>query len=164
MTSIELEEIDSQSQLVDTVETVFADPKAREGMGWGPEDDVDEAMEHILGLWRDRFESGWHLYRVSLEDGLAGFTGFGPAQPDETWFAIYLLQRGQGLGSQVTERVLETAREETEHPLVAVTREENHACRGLLTSHGFTLQGEAPYDWAQKSALTWLVYRREPSP
>lgn len=164
MPDVELDPIESPSELEETIDTIFADPQARMGMGWGPEDDLDEAMRSIRGLWRDRFEAGWHLFRVHWGNRLAGFTGLGPGTDGRNWYAIYLLERGQGLGSQVTDDMLDIARAEKIPSLIAITREGNQACRRLLTSHGFTLQGPAPYEWAQESPLTWLVYRREIGP
>lgn len=157
-----LERIDDAAQLERVVDEVFADAEVRRGMGWTEADDPEEARAAIRGLWRRRLEAGWRLFDVSLEDRRAGLVGLGPVdEADGTvWYAVYLLERGQGLGGRLTRRAIERARREGARELVAVTWAKNEASRGLLEAEGFEPAGEAPYDWARESALTWLEYRR----
>lgn len=158
---LSFEPIEEADTLRSVVDEVFADPEVRRGMGWTEDDDPGEAREAIEGLFERRFESGWWLADVRLQDERAGLAGLGPIDEDgAAWYAIYLLRRGEGLGRTVTERLIARARKRGVEELIAVSWAENDAIQGLLESVGFELAGEAPYDWARESTLTWLEYRR----
>lgn len=162
MDELFLERIGDAASLERVVEEVFADPEVRRGMGWTEDDDPEQAREAIEGLWARRFEEGWRLFDVRLEGRRAGLVGLGPLDEGEgtVWYAVYLLERGQGLGRRLTRRAVDRAREEGAREVLAVTWAENEASRRLLEAEGFEPVGEAPYDWARESALTWMEYRR----
>lgn len=156
-----LRPIESLSTLTGLVEETFSDPEVRLGIGWQPEDDTEEAMAAIQDLFERRFEQGWTLWQVTLDGRGAGLAGLGPIDPEDgsAWYAIYLTLRGQGLGTRVTERVVERARQRGVETLVAVMWAENEASRALMTGQGFAFAGPAPYAWAQESELDWVEYR-----
>lgn len=155
------EPIEDADTLRSVVGEVFADSQVRRGMGWTEDDDPEEAREAIEGLFERRFESGWWLADVRMQGERAGLAGLGPTDEDgAAWYAIYLLHRGEGLGRAVTERLIDRARKHGVDELIAVSWAENDAIQGLLESVGFEFVGEAPYDWADESELTWVEYRR----
>lgn len=159
-------EVHAEPELAVLVDAVFADAEVRRGMGWTPEDDVDEAMAAIHGLWEHRFEGGWTLWRIHAADALVGLAGLGPVdEEDETaWSAVYLLERGEGFGARVTERLVEHARQVGACALVAVTWAENEAAKALLEVTGFEPEGPARYDWAKESELSWEQWIRPVNP
>jgi len=148
--------------VLEVVEDVFDDPMVRRGIGWTEEDDPDEAKAAIRELFDRRHADGWRLFEVRKEDQRVGLTGLGPTDRDEgrAWYAIYLLDRGRGLGREVTEAMIDHAREEGLEVLGAITWADNEASRGLLTSLGFELVREHEAKWARESALTWVELRR----
>lgn len=160
MTSLTYHPITDPKHLQATVQSVFSDPDTRRGMGWRRTDDAQQALEAIHGLWEERYHDGWDLYRVHHDEDLIGFTGLGPIEDGEAWYAIYILERGEGYGSTVTEHMIQHAHDTPADTLTAVAEETNHASRALLEKHGFEPVGEAPYDWAQESELTWISYER----
>lgn len=161
MTDLQLATIDDAAHLDRVVEEVFSDPEVRRGMGWTEEDDAEEAKAAIAGLWSRRFEAGWDLRDVRLDGERAGLVGLGPVDEatGTAWYAIYLLERGEGLGRELTRWALAAASSQGAREAVAVTWAENEASRRLLEGEGFELAGPAPYDWAQESVLDWLEYR-----
>lgn len=159
-----LEPVTDGDELTTLVETVFSDPGARRGMGWTEDDDPEEAMEAISGLWAKRFERGWRIYDVRREGQRVGLAALGPPEEPEPWWAVYLLERGEGLGKAIGRRLVERARRDGADALLAVTWVKNAASRGMLEALGFEQQGPAPYDWAEESELAWLAYRRELAP
>jgi RimJ/RimL family protein N-acetyltransferase len=154
-----LEPLATWPDVRDVAQDVFADPDVRLGLGWQPHEDEDTALDAIMGLFEQRYQDGWRLYEVRHEDRRAGLAGIGPRGENEAWYAIYLLERGEGLGARVTERFVEQAREEDLDALVAITWAENEASHGLLESQGFEFVGEAEYDWSEDSELTWIEFR-----
>lgn len=157
-----LQRVEDVSLLEDLVDSVFADPQARRGMGWTAEDDPEEAMEAIWGLWHRRFQHGWRLFTVVHEDRRAGLAGLGPVEEDGTaWWAVYLLERGQGIGPRVGHQLIERATRDGVRELIAVTWAKNEASRSMLEDLGFEEEGPAPYDWARESPLSWCEYRLE---
>lgn len=131
-------------------------------MGWTEADDTAEALEAIHGLWERRFEEGWRILEVRHEDERAGLAGLGPIEDDGTaWWAVYLVERGKGIGREVGRRLIEQARKQGATTLVAVTWAKNDASQRMLEALGFEDIGPAPYDWADESQLDWLQYRQE---
>lgn len=159
--SLSLETVTDDDELADLVEAVFSDPGTRRGMGWTEDDDPEEAMEAISGLWEKRFERGWRIYDVRREGERVGLAALGPPDEAEPWWAVYLLDRGEGLGKAVGRRLVEQARRDGASAVLAVTWAENAASRGMLEALGFEERGPAPYGWAEESELAWLAYRRE---
>lgn len=158
---LSLERVSDEEQVAQLVSHVFAEPETRRGMGWTEEDDPEEAMEAIAGLWEARFAEGWRIYAVQQGQATVGLAGLGPAGEDSPWWAVYLLERGQGLGKTAGQRLIEQARREGAKQVLAVTWRKNEASRGMLEALGFHEVGPAPYDWARESELSWLQYRRE---
>lgn len=162
--SFSLELVTDGEELSGLVETVFGDPGTRRGMGWTEDDDPEEAMAAIAGLWVKRFAEDWRIYDVRRDGQRVGLAALGPADEAEPWWAVYLLERGEGLGQAIGRRLVERAREDGAEALVAVTWAKNAASRGMLEALGFQEQGPAPYDWAEESELAWLVYRKRLAP
>lgn len=161
MDELALDPVDDADALQRLVDTVFADPEVRRGMGWTEADDREAALEAISGLWHDRFEDGWDLRAVRRGDRTVGLVGLGPVGEDATaWYAVYLLDRGEGLGRRLTRWGLDEACDRGADRVLAVTWAENEASRGLLEAEGFELEGPAPFDWARESELSWVVYLR----
>lgn len=158
---LNLARVESPGALEDLVHDVFSDPQVRRGMGWTEADDTDEALEAIWGLWERRFREGWRLFEVRHQDERAGLAGLGPVEEATAWWAVYLTERGRGLGQAIGRRLAKRAREEGAEELVAVTWARNQASQGMLEALGFESVGPAPYDWARESELEWLEYRRE---
>lgn len=141
---------------------VFADPGTRRGMGWTGEDDTEEALAAIEGLWDRRFAEGWCVYDVRDDGRRVGMSGLGPIDDGEAWWAVYLLERGQGYGRAVGRRLVDRARRDGADRVVAVTWAANEASRRMLEALDFRVEGPAPYDWAHESSLEWLLYRHDP--
>lgn len=162
MQRLTLDPVETLDELDALVEATFSDPEVRRGMGWIPSDDADKALEAIHGLFTRRFEAGWDLRAVRTEDGLAGLVGLGPLDEEDRspWYAVYLLDRGRGLGRKLTRWALDLAQNRGAREVIAITWQENEPMRNLLDSEGFSLHGEAAYQWAQESELTWLEYRK----
>lgn len=158
---LRLEPVGSEDELQALVEHVFSDPGARRGMGWTEDDDPAEAMEAIWGLWERRFADGWQAYEVRHAGDSAGLAGLGPIEGGQAWWAVYLVKRGEGLGTETGRRLVDRARERDVETLIAVTWTENEASRRMLETLGFREEGPAPYDWAEESELSWLRYRRK---
>lgn len=158
---LSLEPVAGKDELEALVADVFADPGTRRGMGWTEDEDPEEALEAIWGLWERRFAADWRIYEVRHEDERAGLAGLGPIEDGQAWWAVYLLERGEGLGTATGERLVEQARQQGARTLIAVTWKQNEASRAMLETLGFEEEGPAPYDWAEESELSWLRYRRE---
>jgi len=150
-----------ETELEALVSTVFCDPQTRRGMGWTERDDPEEAMQAIGGLWHRRLDEGWSIFDVQRTGETIGLAGLGPIEEGRAWWAVYLLERGQGLGKAIGRRLIDRAAEDGAREVVAVTWAKNEASRGMLSSLGFEAEGPPPYDWARESELAWLRYRRE---
>lgn len=155
-----LRQLTSEQDAMAVARAVFSDPEARRGMGWTEQDDAEEAKESILGLWRHRFHGDWALFAIDVDDRDVGLAGLGSgSQADEPpWVAVYLLERGSGLGRWATEQLLDLAAGQGHETVRAVTWAENERGRGLLGALGFEDQGPAKYPWAEESGMVWLVY------
>ncbi len=155
-----LRQLTSGQDAMAVARAVFSDPEARRGMGWTEQDDAEEAKRSILGLWRRRFQGDWVLFAIEVDGRDVGLAGLGSgSQADEPpWVAVYLLERGRGLGRRATEQLLDLAAEQGHARVRAVTWAENKRGRGLLEALGFEDQGPASYPWAEESGMAWLVY------
>lgn len=152
--------VTAEAELTELVDHVFSDPGTRRGMGWTEDEDPEEAMASIRGLWEHRLETGWRLYDVRSDGQRVGLAGLGPIEEGEAWWAVYLLERGEGYGQATGRRLIEAARQRGVRALIAVTWAKNEPSKRMLEALGFTEQGPAPYGWAEESELSWLQYRR----
>lgn len=152
--------VDERAGVRELVDDVFSDPETRRGIGWTEADDPERAREAITDLWDRRFDEGWRVLEVRAGEARAGMAGLGPVEDGEAWWAVYLLERGRGLGRAVGRRLAGRARRQGVRELVAVTWAENDASRRMLEALGFDERGPAPYEWAEESALAWVEYRR----
>lgn len=154
-----LEPIEDPAQLEAVVERVFSDPGARKGMGWTEADDPAEAIEAIEGLWQHRFEEGWVLEAVHADGVLAGLAGYGPVDAPEPLVAVYLLRRGEGIGTWATDQFIERAREQGARAVRAITWARNTGSRRMLEAIGFEAVGPVDARWARESELEWIEHR-----
>lgn len=155
-----LRRVEAREEVEALVAAVFSDPEARRGMGWTESDDPSRAREAIQGLWEHRFEEGWRFVEVLCGGRRAGMAALSPIEEGRAWWAVYLVERGRGLGTRVGRRLLQQARRAGASQLCAITWAENAASRAMLEKLDFDPVGPAPYDWARESQLEWLEYRR----
>ena len=108
--------------------------------------------EEAVREWRDtKVRAGFPVIGAFDGEALVGFATYGQFRPQSGYHlsvehSIYLMatHRGQGIGRQLLEAIVDRARSEGMHTIIGVIDSANTASRQLHESAGFELVGTLP--------------------
>ncbi|MDX1612031.1 MAG: GNAT family N-acetyltransferase [Candidatus Thermoplasmatota archaeon] len=139
---------------------IYEEEANRQATGWMHEEDKGEAIASLVGLWHRRAAKGWTTYAIQRDGRTVGLAGFGPVtDPDDPpGLGVYLLERGQGIGSWAACELVERARKAGAKRMETVAHAGNMASHRMLEKAGFRRGGPCEAAWAVASGEPWVVW------
>lgn len=126
--------------------------------------------ERMSGWWAAKKEGGWPVIcAVTPQGKLAGFSSYGPFRPQPGFsktieHSVYVEAsfRGQGLGRELLNRALDSARDRGFHLAIGALDSENSASVKLHQTLGFQLCASVPESgWKFDRWLTLVLYQKK---